>query len=108
VEHVPPRTEPRKPGGTTSSTFADIEWLIVNHGSVTIGDIGANVGCVAAAADQHLCYGMLAQRAGESLRELGGRLERAIASADETSVTIGEINPPGAFKPRKEPKSRRP
>ncbi|MGC1460098.1 MAG: hypothetical protein WA825_17610 [Steroidobacteraceae bacterium] len=92
----------------TSSTFENIEWVIANQGSITIGDIGANVGCVAAAADPHLCYAMLAQRDGESLLELMGRLDRAIATAAETSVTIDEINPPGGFKPRKEPKSRRP
>ena len=108
MEHVPARTEARKRGGVTSSTFANIEWLISNHGSITIGDIGANVGCVAAAADHDLCYAMLAQRDGESLLDLMGRLDRAIATAAETSVTIDEINPPGGFKPRKHPKSRRP
>ena len=108
MEHVPHRTEARKPGGVTSSTFANIEWVIANHGSITIGDIGANIGCVAAAADPHLCYAMLAQRDGESLFELMGRLDRAIATAAKTSVTIDEINPPGGFKPPKKLKSRRP
>jgi hypothetical protein len=97
-----------KPGGVTSSPFANIEWIITNHGSITIGDIGADVGCVAAAADPHLCYAMLAQREGESLLELMGRLDRAIATASETSVTVDEVNPPGGFKPRKKAKSRRP
>jgi hypothetical protein len=106
VEHT--RTDARKPGGVTSSTFANIEWVIANHGSITIGDIGANVGCVAAAADHHMCYAMLAQRDGESLLELMSRLDRAIATASETSVTIDEINPPEGFKPHKERKSRRP
>jgi hypothetical protein len=46
----------------TSSTFTNIEWIIANHGSITIGDVGARVGCVAAAADTHMCYAMLAQR----------------------------------------------
>jgi hypothetical protein len=92
----------------SSSTFANIEWIIANHGSITIGDVGTDVGCVAAAADPHLCYAMLAQREGESLLELMGRLDRAIATAAETSVTIDEINPPGGFKPGKQPKSRRP
>ena len=108
MEHVPHRTDARKPGGVTSSTFANIEWLIANHGSITIGDIGADVGCVAAAADRHMCYAMLAQRDKENLLELMGRLDRAIETASETSVTVDEINPPGGFKPRKEPKSRRP
>jgi hypothetical protein len=67
----------------------------------------ANVGCVAAAADPHLCYAMLAQRDGESLLELMGRLDRAIATAAETTETIDGINPPSGFKPRKQPKSRR-
>ena len=108
MAHVPSRTDARKPGGVTSPTFTNIEWVIANHGSITIGDIGANVGCVAAAADPHLCYAMLAQRDGESLLELMSRLDRAIAKAAETSVTIDEINPPGGFKPRKQVKSRQP
>ena len=106
MEHT--RTDARKPSGVTSSAFANIEWIIANHGSITIGDVGANVGCVAAAADHHMCYAMLAQRDGESLLELMSRLDRAIATASETSVTIDEINPPGGFKPPKERKSRRP
>ena len=65
MEHVPARTGSRKAGSVTSSTFTNIEWVIANHGSITIGDIGANVGRVAAAADQHMCYAMLAQRYGE-------------------------------------------
>ncbi len=108
MEHIPQRTNARKHGSVTTSTFANIEWIIANHGSITIGDIGADVGCVAAAADPHLCYAMLAKRDGESLLELMGRLDRAIASAAETSVTIDEINPPGGFKPPKQLKSRRP
>ena len=95
MEHVPQRTNARKHGSVTSSTFANIEWIIANQGSITIGDIGANVGCVAAAADNHLRYTMLAKRDGESLLELMVPLDRAIATASETSVTIDEINPPG-------------
>jgi hypothetical protein len=108
VESAPPRTQARKPGSVTSSAFANIEWVIANRGSITIGHIGVDVGCVAAAADPHLCYAMLAKRDGETLLELMGRLDRAIATASETSVTIDEINPPGGFKPRKQLKSRRP
>jgi len=48
---------------------------------------------------------MLVRREGESLPELMGRLDRAIASAAESSITVDEVNPPGGFKP---PKSRRP
>ncbi len=108
MEHGPVRTDTRKPGGMTSSTFANIERVIANRGSITIGDVGAGVGCVAAAADPRLCYAMLAQRAGESLLELMGRLDRAIATAAQTNVTIDEVNPPGGFKAPKQSKSRRP
>jgi hypothetical protein len=87
--------------------FANIEWLIANHGSITIGEVGADIGCVAAAADPHLCYAMLARRAGESLFDLMGRLDRAIAIAAESSTTIDEVNPPGGFKPSVKRESRR-
>lgn len=105
-----PRRRPgvHKPGRLTPSTFANIEWVIGNHGSITIGEVGADIGCVAAAADPDLCYAMLARRAGESLFDLMGRLDRAIATAAESSTTIDEINPPGGFKKRDERKSRRP
>jgi hypothetical protein len=36
------------------------------------------------------------------------RLDRALASAAKTSMTIDEIDPPGEFKPRKELKSKPP
>jgi hypothetical protein len=105
-----PRRRPgaHKPGGLNPSTFANIEWVIANHGSITIGEVGADIGCVAAAADPHLCYAMLARRAGESLFDLMSRLDRAIATAAESSTTIDEINPPGGFRTRVEHKSRRP
>ncbi len=96
------------PGGVTSSPFPNIDWIIANHGSITIGDIGANVGCVAAAADPHLCYAMLARREGEKLLDLLDRLDRAIKTAAESSITVDEINPPGGFKPPPKRKSRRP
>ena len=104
-----PRRRPgtHKPGGLTPSTFANIDWLIANHGRITLGEVGADIGCVAAAADPHLCYAMLARRAGESLFELMGRLDRAIATAAESSTTIDEVNPPSGFKVRIESKSRR-
>jgi hypothetical protein len=51
---------------------------------------------------------MLAQRDRESLLELMGRLDRAIASAANTTMTIDEIYAPGGFKPRKELKSQPP
>ena len=108
MERRPRRPNSHQPGGITHPTFANIEWVIANHGSITIGDIGADVGCVAAAADPHLCYAMLARRKGESLIDVMGRLDSAIAEAAESSITVDEINPPGGFKPTEKHKSRRP
>jgi hypothetical protein len=90
-----------KSGGLTDPTFSNIEWVIANHGSITIGDVGvsADIGCVAAAADTHMCYAMLSRRQGEGLLDLMGRLDRAIQSAAESSITVDEVNPPGGFKP---------
>ena len=104
---------PRRPGGHQSGgishpTFANIEWVIANHGSITIGEVSADVGCVAAAADPHLCYAMLARHEHEGLIDLMARLDRAIADAAESSITVDEINPPGGFEPPGERKSRRP
>ena len=95
MEHKPRRPGSQQTGGISASTFSKIYWVITNHGSIPIGDIGADGGCVAAAADPHFCYAMLARRNGESLSELMGRLDRAIASAAQSSVTVDEINPPG-------------
>ena len=108
MERRPRRPDSSQPGGINHPMFANIEWLIANHGSITIGEIGADVGCVAAAADPHLCYAMLARREGESLIDLMGRLDRTIADAAKTSITVDEINPPGGFKPIGKHKSRRP
>ncbi len=44
MERTPGRPSGGKPGGLTASTFANIEWVIANHGSITIGDINADVG----------------------------------------------------------------
>lgn len=107
MEHTSRRPIEHKPGGLTASGFANIEWVIANHGSITIGEVGAGVGCVAAAADTHQCYAMLARRDAESLLELMARLDCAIESAAKSGTTIDEINPPGGFKPAG-PKSRRP
>jgi hypothetical protein len=85
--------------GPLASRSSRHKWVIANHGSVTIGEVSADVGCVAAAADPHLCYAMLARRERESLIDLMGRLDRAIADAAESSITVDEINPPGGFKP---------
>jgi hypothetical protein len=108
LERRPRRPGGHQSGGITHPTFANIEWVIANHGSITIGEVSANVGCVAAAADPHLCYAMLARRERESLIDLMRRLDRAIADAAESSVTVDEINPPGGFKPSEKRKSRRP
>lgn len=107
MERATRRPGGNKPGGLISLSFANIESVIANHGSITIGDIGANVGCVAAAADPHFCYAMLLRRDGENLLDLMGRLDSAIASASETSTTVDEVNPPGGFKPSASPESRR-
>lgn len=109
MERDPRRPRGPKSGSLTDSTFPNIEWLIANHGSITIGDVGmtANIGCVAAAADTHMCYAMLSRHQAEGLLDLMKRLDRAIASAAESSVTVDEVNPPGGFKPGTL-KSRRP
>lgn len=69
----------------------NIEWLIAGHGDITVGSLGS-IKCAATAADQDICYAMLARRDGESLLDLLGRLDRSIAEAADTSVTIDEIN----------------
>jgi hypothetical protein len=53
MERLPRRPGAHQPGGMSTSTFANIEWLIANHGSITIGEVSADIGCVAAAADTH-------------------------------------------------------
>ena len=108
MERRPQRPSGQKPSGLTPARFANLEWVIANRGSITIGDIGADVGCVAAAADLHLCYAMLVRREQESLLELMGRLDLAIKTAAKTSVTVDEVNPPGGFKPPAGRTSRRP
>jgi len=65
-------------------------------------------GLVAAAADPHLCYAMLARRDGESLLDLLDRLDRAIKTAAESGTTVDEINPPGGVKPPAKGKSYAP
>jgi len=42
---------------------------------------------------------MLARRSGETVLELLHRLDKTIANAAETHITIDEVNPPGGFKP---------
>jgi hypothetical protein len=96
--------DPRRPGGPksgriTTTPLAHIEWLLAEHGSITLNDMPP-MGCVAAAADNHTCYAMLARRRGETVLELLHRLDNAIATAAENNTTIDEINPPGGFPSR--------
>lgn len=108
MARIPRRPGGHPSGGVNATKFANIEWLIANHGSITIGEVSADIGCVAAAADHDLCYAMLARRQNENLTELLERLDRAIATASKDSITIDEINLPDGFKPPAKPKSRRP
>lgn len=96
---------PRRPGGpkprsVASAPLANIEWLLAEHGAITLSEISP-VGCVAAAADNETCYAMLARRKGETVLELLHRLDKAIAAAAENNTTIDEVNPPGGFKSRR-------
>ena len=96
---------PRRPGGSksrrlTTSPLANIEWLIAEQGAITLNEISP-VGCVAAAADNHICYAMLVRHEGETVLELLHRLDQAIATAAENITTIDEVNPPGGFPSRR-------
>jgi hypothetical protein len=82
---VPPKSAP--------TAFENIEFLIENHGDITVGEVGS-VRCAATAADEDQCLAMLQRRPGESLMELLQRLDAAIADAYENNVYIDEINPP--------------
>lgn len=90
----------RRAGGSQSCSVTPllphIERLLDGGGSINVGEVDP-VGCVAAAADHHLCYAMLARRDNESLLEILLRLDRAIANAAETGITVDEVNPPGGF-----------
>jgi len=88
--HRPARIKkaPTKPGH-----FANIEWLIAEGGAIHVGRV-ASIDCVASAADEHICYAMLARRDGETVLALLARLDRSIALAAETSEPIDEINGP--------------
>lgn len=86
-----------KPGSVASKPLANIEWLLAQHGAITLSEISP-VGCVAAAADNDTCYAMLARRDGETVLELLHRLDKAIATACENNTTVDEVNPPGGFE----------
>jgi hypothetical protein len=73
--------------------LANIEWLIAEGGAIHVGRV-ASIDCIASAADEHMCYAMLARRDGESLLALLSRLDKSIAIVAETSEPIDEINGP--------------
>lgn len=98
MERRPRRSGGPKPCSVASTTLPNIEWLLAEHGAITLSEV-SSVGCVAAAADNDTCYAMLARRKGETVLELLHRLDTAIGNAAETSSTIDEVNPPGGFKP---------
>jgi hypothetical protein len=100
VERGPRRRGGPKSRRITTTPLAHIEWLLAEHGSITLSDL-APVGCVAAAADNHSCYAMLARRDRATVLELLHRLDKAIATAAENNATIDEVNPPGGFKSRR-------
>lgn len=77
-----------------ASPLQNIEWLIGDgRGAIHVGRVGP-IECVASAADEDLCYAMLARRDGETLLQLLHRLDQSIAIASETAETIDEINGP--------------
>jgi hypothetical protein len=93
---------PRRPSGSKSrrlkqTPLANIDWLLAEHGSITLNEL-TGLGCIAAAADNDICYAMLVRRAKETVLELLTRLDGAIATAAESNTTIDEVNPPGGFK----------
>ena len=91
------RVAPKAP-----TTFENIEFLIENHGDITIGQVGS-IRCAATAADEDQCLAMLQRRPGESLMDLLQRLDAAIEDAYENNVYIDEVNPP----PRPSPSTKR-
>jgi hypothetical protein len=97
LERRPRRPGSPKPRSLASKPLANIEWLLAERGAITLSEISP-VGCVAAAADNDICYAMLARRDGETVLELLHRLDKAIADASENNTTIDEVNPPGGFK----------
>ncbi len=97
MERRPRGPRGAKPRSVASTPFANIDWLLSAHGAITLSEIPP-VGCVAAAADNNICYAMLPRRDGETVLELLHRLDKAIATASETNTTIDEVNPPGGFE----------
>lgn len=89
----PHRPAREKKAPTKSGHFENIEWLIAEGGAIHVGCV-ASLDCIASAADEHMCYAMLARRDGETLLQLLVRLDRSIAHVAETSEPIDEINGP--------------
>ena len=90
----PPKNAATPRDGPRTSPHQNIEWLIGDGGgAIHVGRVGS-IECVASAADNHLCYAMLARRDGETLLQLLHRLDKSIAIAAETAETIDEINGP--------------
>ena len=100
MERRPRRAGSTKPRRVTDAPLGNIEWLLAEHGAITLNDMPP-VGCIAAAADNHTCYAMLARRPGETVLQLLQRLDRAIATAADTAITIDEVNPPEGFPSRR-------
>jgi hypothetical protein len=86
----------RKPkSAAPAAAFPNIEFLLDDHGDITVGRVGS-IPCVASAANEDLCFAMLQRRPGESLIDLLQRLDAAIAEAYDPGTCVAEINgPPG-------------
>ena len=100
MERRPRRPSGPKPRSVAPTALPNIDWLLGEHGAITLSDVSP-VGYVAAAADNHTCYAMLARKKGETVLDLLYRLDKAIAHAAEHNTTIDEVNPPGGFKPNR-------
>ena len=96
MERCPRHSGDLKPGRVAATPLANIEWLLGEHGSITISEISP-VGIIAAAVDNDLCYAMLRRRRGETVLNLLHRLDQAIAKGAETRAPIDEDNPHGGF-----------
>jgi hypothetical protein len=87
-----------KPRRLKKTPLANIEWLLTEHGSITISEL-TGLGCTAAAADGEGCYAMLVRRDKETVPDVLNRLDATIATAaDNNNTTVDEVNPPGGFK----------
>jgi len=64
----------------------------LKHGQITVGNV-RSVGCVAVAHDGRQTVSMLRRREEESVTELLGRLDLAIAKALNEGIRTDEVNP---------------